>query len=43
MKIYVNKGNYGWQTRAINGEDKMYIMDFSQCIKQKQDLQNLNL
>lgn len=25
MKIYVNKGNYGWQTRAINGEDKMYI------------------
>lgn len=25
MKIYVNKGNYGWQTRAVNGEDKMYI------------------
>lgn len=25
MKIYVNKSNYGWQTRAINGEDKMYI------------------
>ena len=25
MKIYVNKGNYGWQTRAVNGEDKLYI------------------
>jgi len=25
MKIYVNKGNYGWQTQARNGEDKMYI------------------
>lgn len=25
MKIYVNKGQFGWQTRAINGEDKMYI------------------
>ena len=25
MKIYVNKGNYGWQTRAVNGDDKMYI------------------
>ena len=25
MKIYVNKGNYGWQTRAVNGQDKMYI------------------
>lgn len=25
MKIYVNKGNYGWQTRAVKGEDKMYI------------------
>lgn len=25
MKIYVNKGDYGWQTRAVNREDKMYI------------------
>lgn len=25
MRIYVNKGNYGWQTRAVNGQDKMYI------------------
>ena len=25
MKIYVNKSNYGWQTQAKNGEDKMYI------------------
>lgn len=25
MRIYVNKGNYGWQTQARNGEDKMYI------------------
>ena len=25
MKIYVNKGNYGWQTQAKNGDDKMYI------------------
>ena len=25
MKIYVNKTQYGWQTRAVNGEDKMYI------------------
>lgn len=25
MKIYVNKSNYGWQTRAVNGENKMYI------------------
>lgn len=25
MKIYVNKENYNWQTRAVNGEDKMYI------------------
>ena len=25
MKIYVNKGNYGWQTQAKNGDDRMYI------------------
>ena len=25
MKIYVNKNDYGWQTQAKNGEDKMYI------------------
>ena len=25
MKIYVNKSNYGWQTQAKNGEDKLYI------------------
>lgn len=25
MKIYVNKNNYGWQTQARNGEDKLYI------------------
>ena len=25
MKIYVNKSQYGWQTQAKNGEEKMYI------------------
>ena len=25
MKLYVSKGQYGWQTRAVNGEEKMYI------------------
>lgn len=25
MKIYVFKNNYGWQTQAKNGEDKMYV------------------
>lgn len=25
MKIYVNKGNYGWQTKATNNDEKMYI------------------
>ena len=25
MKIYVNKSQYGWQTQAKNGENKMYI------------------
>ena len=25
MKIYVNKSNYGWQTQARNGEDKLYL------------------
>lgn len=25
MKIYVSKTQYGWQTQAKNGEDKMYL------------------
>lgn len=25
MKIYVNQSQYGWQTQARNGEDRMYI------------------
>ena len=25
MKIYVSKTQYGWQTQAKNGEEKMYL------------------
>lgn len=38
MKIYVNKGNYGWQTQAKNGDDRMYIdVNFKKGIKEPEE------
>lgn len=38
MKIYVNKGNYGWQTQAKNGDDRMYIdVNFYKGIKEPEE------
>lgn len=44
MKIYVNKGNYGWQTQAKNGDDRMYIdVNFKKGIEPKETFLKIDI
>lgn len=44
MKIYVSKTQYGWQTQAKNGEDKMYLdINFKKGIEPEEQFLQIDI
>lgn len=44
MKIYVSKTQYGWQTQAKNGEEKMYLdINFKKGIEPEEQFLQIDI